>query len=71
YTGAPASFHDYFQHDGEEFVYVVSGCIEVDVDGVLHTVAAGESVYYAGGVRHRWRGLDGEQVRLVVVQQNA
>jgi len=70
YIGAPAVFHDYFQHDGEEFVYVVAGRIEVDVQGDLYTIGAGESIYYAGGVRHRWRSLDGEQARLVVVQQN-
>ncbi|SNQ49814.1 putative transcriptional regulator [Frankia canadensis] len=71
YVGAPTAFDDYFQHDGEEFVYVVAGLIEVDVDGALHVIGAGESIYYAGGARHRWRSLDGEQTRLVVVQQNA
>ncbi|CAO5155791.1 putative transcriptional regulator [Frankia sp. AiPs1] len=71
YLGAPPTFREYFRHDGEEFVYVVAGRIEVDLDGSRHQLAAGESVYYAGGVRHRWRALDdGEPVRLVVVQQN-
>jgi transcriptional regulator with XRE-family HTH domain len=70
YTGAPTTFHDYFRHEGEEFVYVVSGLIEIDVGGDLHVVSAGESVYYAGGLPHRWRSLDGGEVRLVVVQQN-
>ncbi|MGF7238892.1 MAG: helix-turn-helix domain-containing protein [Frankia sp.] len=70
YTGAPATFQDYYRHDGEEFVYVSAGLIEVDIEGDLFTVGAGESVYYAGGLAHRWRGLGGDEVRLVVVQQN-
>jgi transcriptional regulator with XRE-family HTH domain len=70
YNGAPREFDEYYRHDGEEFVYVVRGLIEVEVEGELHTAAAGDSVYYAGGLRHRWRSLSDEEVRLVVVQQN-
>ena len=70
FNGAPPEFHEYYRHDGDEFVYVVQGLIEVDVEGELHAAAAGDSVYYAGGLRHRWRRLNDEEVRLVVVQQN-
>lgn len=70
YTGAPSVFAEYFCHDGEEFVYVVHGRIEADVEGELHVLTAGESLYYAGGLRHRWRRLGDDEVRLVVVQQN-
>jgi transcriptional regulator with XRE-family HTH domain len=70
YTGAPRAFDEYYRHDGEEFVYVVRGLIEVDVEGELHAAGAGDSVYYAGGLRHRWRSVSNEEVRLVVVQQN-
>lgn len=70
YDGAPPEFHEYFAHDGEEFVYVVCGVIEVDVEGELRTAGAGDSVYYGGGLRHRWRSAGAEPVRLVVVQQN-
>lgn len=70
YTGAPRDFDEYYRHDGEEFVYVVRGRIEVDIEGELHAVGAGDSVYYAGGLRHRWRSVGQEEVHLVVVQQN-
>lgn len=70
FNGAPRDFAEYFRHDGDEFVYVVRGLIELDIEGELHTAAAGDSVYYAGGLRHRWRSLSDEQVRLVAVQQN-
>ena len=70
FNGAPRDFDEYFRHDGDEFVYVVHGLIELDIEGELHTAAAGDSVYYGGGLRHRWRSLSGARVRLVVVQQN-
>lgn len=70
FNGAPRAFDEYYQHDGDEFVYVVQGLIEVDIEGESHTAATGDSVYYAGGLRHRWRSLSDEEVRLVVVQQN-
>jgi quercetin dioxygenase-like cupin family protein len=70
YIGAPRGFDEYITHDGEEFVYVAQGTIEVDIEGDLHVVSPGDGVYYAGGLRHRWRGLSDEEVRLVVVQQN-
>lgn len=69
YTGAPRHFDAYYRHDGEEFVYVVHGLIEVDIEGELHAAGAGDSVYYAGGLRHRWRSVSDAEVRLVVVQQ--
>jgi quercetin dioxygenase-like cupin family protein/DNA-binding XRE family transcriptional regulator len=70
FVGAPRDFDEYFQHPGEEFVYVVHGRIEVDIEGERHAAAAGDSIYYAGGLRHRWRSASDEHVHLVVVQQN-
>jgi quercetin dioxygenase-like cupin family protein len=70
FNGAPREFDEYYRHDGDEFVYVVRGLIEVDIEGGCHAAAAGDSVYYAGGLRHRWRSLSDAGVRLVVVQQN-
>jgi transcriptional regulator with XRE-family HTH domain len=70
FNGAPREFDEYYRHDGEEFVYVVQGLIEVDIEGEFHTAAAGDGVYYPGGLRHRWRSLSDTDARLVVVQQN-
>jgi transcriptional regulator with XRE-family HTH domain len=70
YIGAPREFHEYYSHDGEEFVFVARGTIEVDIEDRLCAASAGDSIYYAGGLRHRWRSLTDEEVRLVVVQQN-
>lgn len=70
YTGAPREFDEYFRHDGDEFVYVTRGTIEADIQGERYIAAAGDSVYYAGGLLHRWRSVSDEEVCLVVVQEN-
>jgi transcriptional regulator with XRE-family HTH domain len=70
YIGAPREFNEYFRHDGDEFVYVTRGTIEADIEGDRYVASAGDSVYYVGGLRHRWRSVSDEEVRLVVVQEN-
>jgi quercetin dioxygenase-like cupin family protein len=70
YVGAQPGFDEYLQHPGEEFVYVVQGQIEIDIEGEVHAAAAGDSLYYSGGLRHRWRSTGEGEVHVVVVQQN-
>jgi quercetin dioxygenase-like cupin family protein len=70
FTGAPGEFEEYFTHVGEEFLYVAEGTIEVDLDGELSILGDRDSVYYGGGVRHRWRRVGPGPVRVILVQQN-
>ena len=47
---------DWFQHDGEDFVYVVSGSVVVEFeDGTTVELAARDSLHHEGVVAHRWR----------------
>ncbi|MFD4653017.1 MULTISPECIES: cupin domain-containing protein [unclassified Streptomyces] len=61
------SFEEYYDHPGDEFLYVVHGAIEVEVDLMgpdgreLHRLHAGDSLLYPGGTPHRWRVLTEEQ----------
>ncbi|MET8401658.1 XRE family transcriptional regulator [Streptomyces sp900116325] len=61
YTGGPTGFEEYYDHPGDEFLYVVHGTIEVDLLGPggreLHRLHAGDSLLYPGGTPHRWRVL--------------
>lgn len=73
YTGTRERFEEYYDHPGDEFVYVVAGEIEIDLqtaDGPrLHVLGPGDSICYPGGTPHRWRAVgDGSQVRLLTVQ---
>lgn len=58
-----------FVHDEEEFLYVVSGQVLVELAGEVHTLGAGDSIYYGGGISHRWWSADGSPYRLIVVKE--
>jgi transcriptional regulator with XRE-family HTH domain len=76
YEGSRPEFEEYYDHPGDEFLYVVSGAIEIDLqtlDGqLLHTLGPGDSICYPGGTPHRWRAADvaddAGPVRLLTVQ---
>ncbi|WP_327099639.1 helix-turn-helix domain-containing protein [Nocardia vinacea] len=64
-----AEFGPYFEHDEDEWVYVVEGAIVVDLGDHGHArLADGDSLYYTGGTPHRWRVVDGPHARLIVVK---
>ncbi|MDG4663721.1 helix-turn-helix domain-containing protein [Mycobacterium sp. 236(2023)] len=59
----------YFQHPQDEWVYVVTGDIEVDLgDGSFVELRTGDSLYYAGGIPHRWRLVGPDIAKVIVVQ---
>jgi transcriptional regulator with XRE-family HTH domain len=58
-----------FTHAEDEFLYVVEGSIQIELDGEASSLRVGDSAYYPGGVRHRWWSTDGAPYRLIVVKQ--
>ncbi|CAN5243944.1 XRE family transcriptional regulator [soil metagenome] len=61
---------DFFVHDEDEFVHVISGSVEVDLGPLgVSVLAEGDSLYYGGGTPHRWRALDPGGFRLFVVKE--
>ncbi|GAB2668627.1 XRE family transcriptional regulator [Gordonia jinhuaensis] len=62
-------FGEFYRHPQDEWVHVVEGAIEVDLDdGRPVELRAGDSLYYAGGIPHRWRVIGDATARLIVVQ---
>lgn len=58
-----------WEHDEEEFVYVLDGELIVtfgDEQVVLH---AGDAAYYEGGIAHAWRTPQGVSARILVVKE--
>jgi transcriptional regulator with XRE-family HTH domain len=71
YRSGPREFEEYYVHRGEEFMYVVHGQFEMDIeDQGVFKLADGDTLYYAGGVRHRWRSLTDEPFCMLLVQQS-
>jgi transcriptional regulator with XRE-family HTH domain len=70
YRSGPHEFEEYFIHRGEEFMYIVKGEFEVDLeDHGVYRLVEGDTLYYSGGVRHRWRALTHGDFRMLLVQQ--
>jgi quercetin dioxygenase-like cupin family protein len=56
-----------YLHEGEEFVYVLSGKIEVTVGDHVNKLATGESLHFNSGVRHKMRNIGKQKTELLVV----
>ncbi len=56
-----------YQHDGEEFIYVLSGKIEVLVGENVNKLEGGDSLHFNSGIRHKLRNLGEEKAELLVV----
>lgn len=68
-NGSPDEFAEYFQHPGEEILYIVEGEIELDLDGELIQLAAGDAVTYDGLRPHRTRRRCEGPTRILLVTQ--
>lgn len=54
-------YHPY----SEEFVYVVCGALEVDLDGEAHPLRADQGLMIPAHVRHRFRNVGDIEARMV------
>ena len=53
-----------YRHEGEEFIYVLSGRVEIVLDGdEFHDLGTGDSLYFDSRRHHSWSNRhDGETV---------
>lgn len=59
---------DWFDHEGEEFLYLVEGTLLVEIDGAAPVVLqAGDGIWYSSARPHRWRAETDERVRVLAV----
>jgi transcriptional regulator with XRE-family HTH domain len=56
----------FFEHEGEEFMFVLSGRVEWQCGGEKLVLEPGDSVYFDARLPHRGRALEGEARALVV-----
>ncbi len=56
-----------YHHEGEEFVYVLQGKIEVTVGEHVNTLEKGESLHFNSGIRHKLASISDETAELLVV----
>jgi quercetin dioxygenase-like cupin family protein len=56
-----------YHHEGEEFVYVLAGKVEVAVGEHLNILEQGESLHFNSGIRHKLKSVSDEKAELIVV----
>lgn len=62
--GAPMG--DWFEHDGEDLLYVVRGALRVELgDGQTFDLKARDVLWYEGTVPHRWSQIGDETTELL------
>lgn len=56
-----------YNHEGEEFVYVISGGVEVTVGEHVTILKQGESLHFNSGISHKMRNTQKKKTELLVV----
>jgi quercetin dioxygenase-like cupin family protein len=56
-----------YKHEGEEFVYVLEGRVEVTVGERVNVLKKGGSLHFNSAVSHRLRNLSTKKSKLIVV----
>jgi transcriptional regulator with XRE-family HTH domain len=59
----------FFEHEGEEFLFILSGRVEWQIGHERHVLEAGDAVYFDARLPHRGRALEGEASALVVAHR--
>jgi len=56
-----------YQHEGEEFVYVLKGSVEIAVGDHSNLLEEGDSLHFNSGIRHRMRNIGDSRAEMLVV----
>ncbi len=56
-----------YKHEGEEFMYVLEGRVEVTVGEEVHQLKKGQTIHFNSGVAHNLKNLSSKDSRLIVV----
>ncbi|MCL2770290.1 MAG: XRE family transcriptional regulator [Solirubrobacterales bacterium] len=64
---APGRIGEPASHSGEEWVYVLSGAIEVDLNGSTSALDAGDAVHFRADIRHALCNPHAEAATVLVV----
>ena len=59
-----------FEHEGEEFVFVISGRVRFFIDGEEMILDPGDALYFDSTLRHRGEAVTGEAKALVIIHSN-
>ena len=61
------SGRDYYTHNGEEFIFVLEGQIEVQIESKKYILDEGDSLYFKSTQKHKFRNVGDRLVRAIWV----
>jgi quercetin dioxygenase-like cupin family protein len=56
-----------YKHEGEEFVYVLEGRVQLQVGKEAHTLTKGKSLHFDSAREHVLKNLSSKESKLLVV----
>ena len=56
-----------YSHDGEEFIFILSGTADFLLDDQTYALYQGDSIYFDSSLGHRLLSHDGQEVKVLVV----
>lgn len=56
-----------YQHEGEEFVYVMEGILSLKLGGQIMTLSPGDSAHYKSNIPHNWENKTNRNVKILTV----
>jgi transcriptional regulator with XRE-family HTH domain len=59
--------HVYFEHEGEEFIYILKGRVEFRIGNETVILEAGDSLYFDSRIPHKGRALDRDAEAITVM----
>jgi len=63
----PNAVQEKSKHEGEEFIYVLTGNLKLEYGTITETLKVGDSVYYDSIVPHRVISADSQPVKILAV----
>jgi mannose-6-phosphate isomerase-like protein (cupin superfamily) len=57
----------YSVHEGQEFDYIISGSLKLDLDGHIEVLNEGDSIYYDSGHRHGMVAANGKDCDFLAI----
>jgi len=57
----------YFEHPGEEFIYVIEGVLEFRSGDIVQMLEAGDSIYFDSDLSHAVRGIEPGKSKAIIV----
>lgn len=67
-VGLATDFLEPWHHEGFEALYVLAGPVDVDIDGVVTTLATGDFLSYPSKLPHRYRSPLGPLAKVLLIE---